>query len=103
MKKSVQDAPFNEERFSMHHLFKSNSEKVFVISFKPNQSMPGHKHPGHNLYLLGYEGEGNFLINGETHPCKQGDVYYVEPDDELGVENDSDSDFRVYCVLSKRN
>ncbi|MFA8438592.1 cupin domain-containing protein [Pueribacillus sp. YX66] len=103
MKKSVLEAPFNEKSFSMHHLFKSDSEKVFVVSLKPNQTLPSHKHPEHNLYVLGYEGEAEFVINGVTHSCKQGDVFYLEPDDEFGIENNSDGNFRVYCVMSKRS
>lgn len=101
MKKSIEEIKFNEERFSMEHLFKTESEKVFVLSLKPSQSMPVHKHPGYHLYVLGYEGEGNFLINGEVHTCRKGDVFRVEPDDEFGVENNSNANFRVYCVMSK--
>lgn len=102
MKKSIEEIQFNDERFSMDHLFKTDSEKVFVLSLKPSQSMPVHKHPGHNLYVLGFEGEGEFLINGETHMCQKGDVFSITPDDEFGVDNNSKTDFRVYCILSKQ-
>ncbi len=101
MKKSLEEIQYKDAGFSMDHLFKSKSEKVFVLSLKPNQTMPVHKHPGHNLYLLGYGGEGSFLINGETHTCKQGDVFSVGPDDEFGVNNDSNDNFRVFAIMSK--
>ena len=101
LRKSVEEAPFNEKGFSLHHLFRDENERVFVISFKPNQVMPAHKHPGYHLYLLGYEGEGTFIINGVTHVCQKGDVFKLEPEDEIGIENDRDREFRVYCVMNK--
>ncbi|WP_165820847.1 cupin domain-containing protein [Pueribacillus theae] len=101
-RKKMNDLPFNEEKFLMHNLFREKNETVFVLNFKPGQEMPVHKHPG-NLYLLGCEGEGVFIINGVHHPCKKGYVFQIEPDEEFGAVNNSEENFSVYAVMSKRS
>lgn len=101
VKKNIDEAPFNEKRFSKYDLFREKSETVFVLRLKPNQTMPVHKHPRYNLYVLGYEGEALFLINGEQHVCMQGDVFSIQPDDEFGVINESDHDFTAFAIMSK--
>lgn len=100
-KKTMEEAPFNEQRFSKYDLFREKSETVFVLRLKPNQTMPVHKHPGQNLYLLGFEGEGIFIINDEKHACKQGDVFSIKQDEEFGVLNESAENFTAFAVMSK--
>lgn len=101
-RKQIQDAPFDDKKFTKYDLFKENDETVFVLNLKPGQELPPHKHPERNLYLLGYEGEGEFVIDGEKHRCKKGDIFAVSPEEEFGVVNHSDGNFTVYAFMSKQ-
>lgn len=101
--KRIQDTPFNEDRFTKNDLFKKKSETVFVLNLKPGQELPPHKHPKRNLYIIGFEGEGTFNIDGDDYSCKTGDVFSISPEEDFGVKNESNGDFRAYACMMKQS
>jgi len=58
-----------------------------TASIKPGQEIhPPHAH-FEEEFLMIIEGNGEWSLNGETMPAKEGDVLYAKPWDEHGVTN----------------
>lgn len=61
-----------------------------------------HKHGDDNELYIVLEGEGHYICNGETVPCKAGDVLVNPPYGTHAIMNDSDSgkDLRILVLES---
>ncbi|WP_102347258.1 cupin domain-containing protein [Bacillus sp. Marseille-P3661] len=92
---------FSSEKFTKRIIFKEEESTVFVLNFEPGQSLPSHKHPGTNVYLLVLLGEGTFIINGENIPAKKDEVIVCNGDEDFAFNNDSSSKVSLYVMLNK--
>ena len=92
---------YNNERFTKRIIFKENESTVFVLNFAPGQSLPTHKHPGSNVYLLIIEGTGTFTIDNKDIKAEKNDVLLCTGEEELSFINDGDSNTSLYVVLTK--
>ncbi|GGM40391.1 hypothetical protein GCM10011351_28150 [Paraliobacillus quinghaiensis] len=92
---------FNSERFTKRVIFKEDKTTVFILNFKPGQSLPAHKHPGSNVQLIVLEGEGKFAIDGEEVLIKQNDTLFVTGDEELAFSNCGTENVSLYVMLNK--
>lgn len=92
---------YSEERFTKRIVFKEGESTVFVLNFKPQQSLPTHKHPGTNVYLLVLEGAGTFTIDGKEVPVKKNDVIVADGEEDFAFVNDSNENTSLYVMLNK--
>lgn len=92
---------YSQERFTKRIVFKEGESTVFVLNFTPNQSLPTHKHPGTNVYLLVVEGAGTFTIDGKEVQAKKNDVILADGDEEFAFVNDSNENTSLYVMLNK--
>lgn len=92
---------YSEERFTKRIVFKEGESTVFVLNFTAGQTLPTHKHPGTNVYLLVVEGEGTFTIDGKEVKAKKNDVIVADGDEEFAFANDSDGNTSLYVMLNK--
>ena len=92
---------YNNERFTKRIIFKAGDSTVFVLNFAPGQSLPPHKHPGSNVYLLLIEGTGTFTIDNTDTKVVKNDVLLCTGDEELSFNNDSENNTSIYVMLNK--
>ena len=92
---------FNEEGFTKRVIFKEDKTTVFILNFKPGQSLPAHKHPGSNVQLIVLEGEGNFTIDGEEVGVTQKDTLFVTGEEVLAFSNSGTENVSLYVMLNK--
>ncbi len=92
---------YSEERFTKRIVFKEGDSTVFVLNFTAGQTLPTHKHPGTNVYLLVVEGEGTFTIDGKEVKAKKNDVILADGDEEFAFTNDSNGNTSLYVMLNK--
>ncbi|WP_226037047.1 cupin domain-containing protein [Aquibacillus saliphilus] len=92
---------FSEERFTKRVVFKEGQSTVFLLNFKPGQSLPAHKHPGTNVYLQLLQGEGTFTFDGEKVAVTKDDILVAGGDEELSFANDGSSNVSLYVMLNK--
>ncbi len=92
---------FNNEKFTKRIIFKEQESTVFVLNFQPGQSLPAHKHPGTNVYLLVLQGEGAFTINGKEVPAQKDDVLVCDGNEEFAFTNNGSSNASIYVMLNK--
>ncbi|MUV38626.1 hypothetical protein JNUCC1_02480 [Lentibacillus sp. JNUCC-1] len=92
---------YNDDRFTKRVIYKENKDTVFVLNFKPGQKLPEHKHPGSNVHLHVIEGEGEFTFDGSITPAVQGDVFFVNGDENLSFSNNSLTNTSIHVILSK--
>ncbi len=71
-----------------------------VILLKPGQELTGHYHKimEENFYVI--EGEIEFLINGEKHLLKAGELLHAEPGEAHAMKNVGDIDAKTVFVLA---
>lgn len=92
---------FKNERFTKRIIFKEGESTTFVLNFKPGQSLPTHKHPGTNVYLLVLQGEGIFTIDGKEVPAQKDDVLVCDGNEEFSFNNSGSSNVSLYVMLNK--
>src|SRR5699024_7106809 len=100
--KNISEAQeYSHERFKKGSLFKEKGSSAFVLNFMPGQELPAHRHPGHDVYLFVFEGEGECTIDGETHSLAWRDVIHCNEEEELSLKNSGQKLMSVYVVLAK--
>nr|WP_316245669.1 cupin domain-containing protein [Robertmurraya massiliosenegalensis] len=92
---------YSAERFTKRIVFKEGESTVFVLNFTPKQSLPTHKHPGTNVYLLVVNGGGTFTIDGKEVVAKANDVIVADGEEEFAFVNDTDENTSLYVMLNK--
>lgn len=92
---------FTSDKFTKRIIFKEGESTVFVLNFEPGQTLPPHKHPGTNVYLLVLQGEGTLTIDGKEHPVIKDDVILCDGEEEFAFANTSTSNVSLYVMLNK--
>ena len=92
---------FNDHRMRKELLFQENGSRAFVLNLMPGQELPAHRHPGHQVYLFLFEGEGEYSLDGEQHPFCLRDVLHCGEKQKLGMKNTGSELMSVYVVLAK--
>jgi len=101
-KKLVSEAvKYQEDRFTKKVLFQKGESVVFVLNFMPEQTLPTHKHPGTDVYILGLEGHGTMTIDGENVELNQGEVIHISGEEEFAYKNTSSAPSSLHVVLCK--
>lgn len=91
---------FTGEKLTKRVIIKEGKMTVFILNFKPGQSLPAHKHPGSNVQLLVLEGNGEFNIDGETLVVEKNDTVFVGGEAELAFRNTGTNNVSLYVVLN---
>lgn len=92
---------YSKEKFTKRVMYKEGGSTVFVLNFEPGQTLPAHKHPGTNVYILVLNGAGTFTIDGNQRELKEQDVLLIDGDEELSFENTGDQPVSLYVMLNK--
>lgn len=101
-KKSLQDVrEFDENKFTKRVLFQKRESVVFVLNFLPGQSLPAHKHPRTNVFILVLEGEGMISVDGVDTAVLTNDAIVCEGDEQFAFTNTGNDPARLYVVLNK--
>ena len=81
------------------------SEKDGALNFatrmfevQPGGYTPYHKHSWeHEIFVL--KGEGNLVVEGETHIMREGDVIFVPGEENHQFKNTSDETMTFLCMV----
>lgn len=92
---------FNEKRFTKIDMIKTEHSTAFVLNFLPGQEVKPHKHPGQELYLHIFEGNGTLSVDGEEMEIIEGDVIHCSSDEKMGFVNTSADNVSIYGSLTK--
>lgn len=92
---------FSDDKFTKRVIFNDGTSTVFVLNFKPAQSLPKHKHPGTNVFIHVLTGSGVFEIDGQEVACKSGDVFLIEGKEEMAFQNNGKENVSLYVMLNK--
>lgn len=101
-KKQIVDAQqYQEDRFTKRVLFQKGESVVFILNFMPGQTLPTHKHPGTDVYILALEGNGTMTVDGEDTPLGEGEVLHIGGDEAFAYKNSGDTPASLHVVLCK--
>jgi len=81
---------------------KDGAENFFmrVFDLEPGGCTPRHSHAWeHEVFVL--EGQGQAFLEGQEMPCTQGEVIFVEPNEEHQFRNTSDKSLKFICLIPK--
>lgn len=92
---------FKESSFTKKVLFKREENVVFILNFMPGQSLPVHKHPGADVYILVTEGSGEMRIDDRTVKTVKGDVVCVGGEESFSFANTGEGNTSLYVTLTK--
>jgi len=81
-------------------IYQSGHMLVGLNAFEPGQSHKLHAHAGTDKVYLVLEGEGLFLLEGETLPMRAGDLLVAPEGVPHGVENNSGARLLVMAMLA---
>lgn len=91
---------FAEEKLTKRVILKEGKMTVFILNFKPGQSLPAHKHPGSNVQLLVLNGNGTFNIDGKDVEVVKEDTIFITGDEELAFSNTGSENVSLYVMLN---
>lgn len=101
-KKTLADyTEFRSESFTKKILFKQGDNVVFMLHFMPGQSLPAHKHPGADVYILVTEGSGEMTIDEAVIGVTKSEVIRVEGGELFAYTNTGSEPSSLYVVLTK--
>ncbi|MNH87478.1 Cupin domain protein [compost metagenome] len=101
-KKTLADyTEFRSESFTKKILFKQGDNVVFMLHFMPGQSLPAHKHPGADVYLLVLEGSGEMTIDDNVIKVSKTDAIRVDGGELFAYSNTGNEPSSLYVVLTK--
>lgn len=92
---------FKESSFTKRVLFKREGNIVFILNFLPGQSLPVHKHPGADVYILVTGGSGEMHIDDSIVEAAEGDVIYVGGEESFSFANTGEGPASLYVTLTK--
>ncbi|HET7580203.1 MAG TPA: cupin domain-containing protein [Bacillales bacterium] len=92
---------YDEQHLKKVDLFHEKESSAFVINLMPGQSLPAHRHPGHQVYLMVFEGEGECSIDENRHHLAWRDVLRCGGNKQLSLKNSGRKLMSVYVVLTK--
>lgn len=92
---------FNKDKFTKRVIFNNANSTAFILNFLPGQTLPTHKHPGAEVYLLVSSGKGTIIIDGKESEVTETDVIYTSDQEELSFANTSGDRVSLYVVLNK--
>ncbi|HEX7063455.1 MAG TPA: cupin domain-containing protein [Bacillales bacterium] len=81
-------------------LFQEARSTSFVINLMPRQELLAHRHPGYDVNLFVFEGDGECTLDGVRHPLSWRDVIHCEGSQLLSVKNTGRKFMSVYVVLA---
>ena len=81
-------------------IYQSSHLLVGLNAFEPGQSHQLHAHAGMDKVYLVLEGEGLFLLEGETLPMRAGDLLVAPDGVPHGVDNNSGARLLVMAMLA---
>jgi len=81
-------------------IYQSSHLLVGLNAFEPGQSHTLHAHAGMDKVYLVLEGEGLFLLEGETLPMRAGDLLVAPDGVPHGVDNNSGARLLVMAMLA---
>ncbi|KGE20542.1 cupin domain-containing protein [Paenibacillus wynnii] len=100
-KQLVVAVQYQEERFTKKILFQKGESVVFILNFMPGQTLPTHKHPGTDVYILGLEGNGTMTVDGEDTPLMKGETIHIGGEEAFAYSNSGDAPASLHVVLCK--
>lgn len=69
-----------------------------VFTFQPGGHTPHHRHDWeHEIFVL--EGNGILRSGEKREPLRPGDFMFIKPNEMHQMRNESDSVFRVICLI----
>lgn len=100
-KSLLEHQEYNDEKFTKRIVFKKGDSTVFILNFVPGQSLPAHKHPGTEVYILVLNGNGTFTIDGVDTEVHEQDVIHTSAEEELAFKNTGNEPVSLYVMLNK--
>jgi mannose-6-phosphate isomerase-like protein (cupin superfamily) len=85
-------------------LFTGKHAQLVVMSLKPQEEIGMEVHPNVDQFFRIEKGEAKFIISGEEHLLKDGDVAIVPAGSDHNVINTSQTDdLKLYTIYSPPN
>ena len=93
-------ASFSSEKMGKATIFESSRLLVGLNCFEPGQSHALHAHAGQDKVYSVIEGEGVFLLDGQSLPMRAGDLLIAPEGVAHGIHNPSGGRLIVLAVLA---
>ena len=101
-KKLLQSAiEFKDTQFTKRILFHKGDSATFLLNFQPGQTLPPHRHPGSDIYIIVLKGGGTFTVEGEEMSISAEDALHFDGSEKLSFTNNEHEPTTLYVVLTK--
>ncbi|MDW7674865.1 MAG: cupin domain-containing protein [Bacillota bacterium] len=91
---------FSDKSLTKKVIYSDDSILVFVLNFKPGQTLPTHSHPGMVTILQILQGSGEFTVDGHTTQLSAGQGLVCQEKEMLSLLNNGDENLSIYVTLS---
>ncbi|MBN1399474.1 MAG: cupin domain-containing protein [Anaerolineae bacterium] len=95
---SERELTYRDGDSGVKYLFRGPKIDWGVILMLPGQTLGGHYHEQVEETFYVAEGEGVFLVNGETYIGQEGDAFRMEAQDRHDIRNESDRPLKLIFI-----
>lgn len=96
----AEHAVFSSEKMGKATLFQSERLLVGLNSFEPGQEHALHAHANMDKVYHVLEGTGRFLLEGQEHVMRAGELLVAPEGVPHGIRNDSEARLVVLAILA---
>jgi quercetin dioxygenase-like cupin family protein len=93
-------AKYGPDKMGKNTIYASNRVLVGLNAFEPGQEHALHAHAAMDKIYHVLEGSGQFLLEGESLPMREGEMLVAPADVAHGIRNDSSGRLLVLAVLA---
>jgi quercetin dioxygenase-like cupin family protein len=91
---------YSDKTFTKRVIFNEDKVLNFVLNMQPGQGLPDHTHENSDLVLHILVGEGEAVVDGQTHKVSQGDVLHLYGEEMFRLTNTGDKDMSAFVVIT---
>ena len=97
-KQSESELTYRDGDSGVKYIFRGPKIDWGVILMLPGQALGGHYHEEVEETFYVAQGEGVFIIDGETHPAREGDAFRMDPRDRHDILNNTQAPLKLIFI-----
>jgi quercetin dioxygenase-like cupin family protein len=93
---------YDDKKFFRPEVLRGERSRTLLLCLRPGQSVPAHRHEGHEILLHALRGEADVTLDGEDVTVRAGDVVLVDGANDFAPVNNGQGNFSMLITLVQK-
>lgn len=94
---------YDEKKFFRPEVLKGERSRTLLLCLMPGQSVPAHRHEGHEILLHALRGRADVHLDGQDIVLRSGDVVLVDGANDFAPVNSGEENFAMLITLVQKS